>query len=132
MKVNNKDIEITWGCFLEDGGLNTFLQRGKLKPRYEYSWPDRSGVDVDDDEILSYEPLDFSVPLIFHGATPVLVNTAIDSFVGEVSRPFALAVDDIGKNWTKVYLSDIGSEEIVGDEPFAVKIVFGFRYNWQL
>lgn len=129
MKINDKETEATWNCFLEDGGVNTFLQVPRPKPRYSFNWNDASGEDVDDGEELCFESMLFTVPVIFYGSMPT-VNENIDAFVNEVKRPFSLTVDEIGKTFSRCYFDGSSNAEQVGDDVFAVRVEFSFKYNW--
>lgn len=132
MKVNNKDTELTWGAWLLEGEVDTFLQQPVTKPRYEYDWKGSHGVEYDTSEVLQFEKVTFQFALVFTGNSIAAVNTAIDAFVNEVKTGagVSLQVTEVGKAFIKVYFSACGTAEIVADSPYSIKVPFTFIYNY--
>ena len=108
MIIDGIDIEATYGVCMADGAYKELWKLPvRKKGGYGFDWPEENGLEIDEDEIVVYERLIYSVPMMIVAANETQYWTRMNSFL-EWMLEKNIVVVDIPERNRRFYLQQLG------------------------
>ncbi|MGJ1287587.1 hypothetical protein [Sphingobacterium sp. UBA6308] len=133
LTINDVGISTAFNCRLEEGCYTQLYKSIKTKSKYSYSWNDRSGDDVDQDEVTLFESVTYSFSFLFRCNTIKEFNTKYDAFVNtlKAANGSVWTFTELDKTFRLhlVEITDLVDIDLVNGK---AKVLIQVKNNWQL
>lgn len=103
--INNQDLFGTYGVALLKGSYNEIMSPPRPRRRMEYEYTDESGVRVDTQSALTYEPYRYKIKVLIIASGFADYWAKYNAFYAAIATPgtFTLRVADLGVTVTLLY-----------------------------
>ncbi|MDX9747420.1 MAG: hypothetical protein RBT57_02865 [Paludibacter sp.] len=96
--INGADLHASYGSYITKGSYLTIMSPPKPRRRREYEYHDETGMKVDDESILSYEPYRYTIKVLVTGSSLSGFWANLNGLIAAIATPeeFTLSITDLG------------------------------------